>query len=177
MFASYGQSPTPERVALYAETVGNLPMSAVETGIRDAMREVGEFPPGPGTVRRCALAAARMRPGDPVELPREGGFRLGAGAQPVGALLSGLERRVAPNYRNVIDRARELRHEHHLPPTLDARLWSLGEAERELGYREPPHSCNCYPTRCGRQLEASLERVRAEAGERLRLARHLRVVS
>jgi len=158
MFASYGLTATPERCALYAETVGEFTAEQLRAGIRDAMREVREFPPGPGTVRRCVLAVARMRPGDPVEMPLDLGPRLGPGASPAAALVSGLERRVCHTYAEVVARAAVIRAARRLPDTLDARLWSLGEAEVELGYVDTP---------IDQALERSLRAMRAECGRRL----------
>lgn len=138
MFDSFGIEPTPSRIDMYLDTIGeHVPSEAFRLGLRDAMREAGDFPPGPGTVRRHCLANAGMRPGDPLETPRENGPRVGAGAQPVGQLLSGIESRVSRNYARVVARAREIRTERALPDTLDARLYSLGVAESELHFIDP----------------------------------------
>jgi hypothetical protein len=173
MFDAYGQVATPSRIDAYLEVVGGVPVAALREGMRDAMREAQDFPPGPGTVRRCSLAIAGMRPGDPMETPRELGFRLGAGAQPMGALMSGLEARIERNYAKVIQRAKELRDERKLPATIGSRLWSLGEAERELGFREGPYACQCWPNRCGPEHEIGLAKQRADAEQRLRAAGYL----
>jgi hypothetical protein len=168
MFAVYGQQATAERIALYADTVGeHFAVPVLLDGIRDAMREAGDFPPGPGTVRRCVLAAAKMRPGDPVQLPepRDNTPRLGPGAQPTGALFSRMERRVERSYQRVIERAKEIVAERKLPITLDSRLWSLGEAERELNFIESS-PCRCSTPCSRKQLDVSLERVRHAAGVR-----------
>ena len=165
MFSAYGQQPTPERIALYVETVGDFAAPVLLEALRDAMREAGEYPPGPGTVRRHALAVAKLRPGDPVELPAGDHFpRLGPGKAPLGALFDGLEGRVERNYRRVIERAREIVRERKLPASLDARLWSLGEAERELKFVESP--CRCEPRRCGPEFWVSLANQRRLAGIR-----------
>lgn len=90
MFDAYGQSPTPSRLETYCDVIGeHLPTSAVLVGIRDAMREAGDYPPGPGSVRKAALAAARLRAGDPpppIDLPQEAGRR--DGWRPLAALLT-----------------------------------------------------------------------------------------
>lgn len=164
MFDAYGQTPTPSRVDAYLEVVGGVPLEALEPAIRDAMREAGDYPPGPGTIRRHALATAQMRPGDPE--PHHAGDtfpRIGPGDAPIGALFSGLERRVERNYQRVIARAREIVRERRLPASLDARIWSLGEAERELGWIDTP--CACWP-RCGPELDRRLEVQRHAAGVR-----------
>lgn len=164
MFSAYGQQPTPERIALYVETVGDFAGPVLLEALRDAMREAGEYPPGPGTVRRHALAVAKLRPGDPVEHPPGDPFpRLGPGAAPLGELFSGLERRVERNYQRVIARAREIVRERRLPASLDARLWSLGEAERELNFADTP--CRCFPP-CGPEFRVSLANQRRLAGIR-----------
>lgn len=176
MFDAYGQVPSPSRIDIYLEVVGNLPIASFTEGIRDAMRESTDFPPGPGTVRRCVLASANMRPGDPPlpELPHEAGPRIGAGDS-LPALVSGLERRVERNYANVIRRAAEIRVERKLSDTLDARLWSLGQAESETGYREGQYDCRCVDRqgrcrKCGPNFEASIAQQRANAGRRLGVA-------
>jgi hypothetical protein len=178
MFDAYGQVATPSRIDAYLEVVGNVPMPALREGVRDAMRESKDFPPGPGTIRRCALASAGMRPGDPMEMPRDAGPRIGAG-DPVPALISGIERRVARDYATVFQRASQIRTELKLPDTLDARLWSLGRAEVDTDYHEPPYACQCVDGNgnrkpCGPAFAASLDRTRREAGERLRAAGYLR---
>lgn len=164
MFDAYGQTPTPSRIDSYLEVVGGLPLDALAEGMRDAMREAGEYPPGPGTVRRHALAVGRMRPGDPVETPRDTSApRIGPGDAPLGALFDGFERRVERSYRRVIERAREIVRERRLPVNLDSRLWSLGEAEAELNFIESP--CRCDP-RCGPSFWLSLAAQRRAAGIR-----------
>lgn len=167
MFDSYGQVPTPSRLDTYADVLGNMPLGALAEGIRDAMREVGDYPPGPGTIRRHALAVAKMRPGDPVELPApvDNFPRLGPGTAPVGALFSGLERRVERSYQRVMARAREIASERSLPWTLDVRLWALGEAEADLNFVESS-PCRCA-TPCSKgELERSLTEQRRLAGLR-----------
>lgn len=163
MFDSYGQTPTGSRIASYIEVVGHLPIEALREGIRDAQREVGDYPPGPGTIRRHTLAVARMRPGDPSPLFAAPNTtpRLGSGS--VGDVMAGLEGRVERNYRRVIERAKEIQRERRLPASLDSRLWSLGEAERELDFREA--ACACQP-RCRADFWASLEEQRRQAGVR-----------
>lgn len=173
MFVTYGQQATPERIAMYHETIGpNASPSHLEEAIRDAMRESSDYPPGPGTIRRHLLAVARLRPGDPIEMPREVGPRIGAGAAPVGALFSGLERRVERSYQPVIARSREVRAERGLPDTLDARLYSLGVAERDVSFVDHPHAaCQCKSVRFScRDLDARLYFQRSAAEARLRNA-------
>jgi hypothetical protein len=82
---------------------------------------------------------------------------------------------VSRDYATVITRARELRSGRKLPDTLDARLWSLGEAEREVGYREAPYACQCVDhlgrrKPCGPGFEASLALIRREAARKLQAA-------
>lgn len=166
MFDSYGQVATPSRIDSYLDVIGNVPLDALEGGLRDAMREVGDYPPGPGTVRRHALAVGRLRPGDPVELPPEIEHpRIGPGDAPIGALFSGLERRVERSYQRVIARAREIAAERRLPWTLDVRIWALGEAERDLHFVESS-PCRCVTPCDKRSLERSLAEQRRLAGLR-----------
>ena len=70
MFDAYGQAPSPSRIDVYLDVIGNYQGEPLREGIRDAMREAGDFPPGPGTVRRCAIAAFRTARPDPVPSPR-----------------------------------------------------------------------------------------------------------
>lgn len=175
MFVTYGQEPKPERVAMYVETLGPCSASHLGEAIRDAMRETpGNFAPGPGTVMQHLRAIRRTRAGDPQlpETPRDTGPRLGAG-DPTPALFSGIEARVERNYANVIRRAAEIRAQHALPETLDARLWSLGKAEIELGWRDQPYACRCNPP-CGTRLDRDLKQQRDESERRLREAGYLR---
>lgn len=168
MFSAYGQAATPERIAIYAETIGDAAPHHLAEALRDAMREVGDYPPGPGTIRRHILAIRRERPGDPMPIaPPPDAPRIGPGTAPAGALFSGLEGRVERSYQRVIERARAIRAELALPDTLDARLYSLGAAEAELHYVEPRGSCRCFP-RCGEDFERRLSAARLEAAARLR---------
>lgn len=69
-----GQPWTPSRIAEYlallppATTVGEL-----REGRRDAMRESGDFPPGPGSVAKAVSALRRRREEEPavLRLPAE----------------------------------------------------------------------------------------------------------
>lgn len=173
MFDAYQQSATPSRIDTYLDVIGDLPVRVIEEAIREAMRTADGFPPGPGTIRRQALAIAGMRPGDPVEMPRDVGPRIGPGAAPAGSLLSGIEARVERNYARVIARSREIRSERKLPDSLDARLYSLGVAESELHYADSPYACRCAP-RCDMgALDRSLAEQRENAEARLRRAGYL----
>lgn len=62
MFDAYQQVATPSRIDTYLDVIGaHIPAEAVCEGIRDAMRECEHFPPGPGPIRRAALACWRVQ--------------------------------------------------------------------------------------------------------------------
>jgi len=74
MFDAYGQTANPSRIDSYLDVIGEFPLWALQHGIREAMREAGDFPPGPGTVRRCCKVEARaIHPTEPYS-PREPGI-------------------------------------------------------------------------------------------------------
>ena len=92
-------------------------------------------------------------------------------------MIEAFEGRVEHSYQRVVARARELRQSLALPDTLDARLYTLGRAESELHYVEPPGACQCWP-RCNREEhERKLSATRRAAESRLRIAGFLRDVA
>lgn len=137
MFDAYGQTPTTSRLEMYDETIPPCSPSQLAEGIRDAMREAQDFPPGPGTLTRCVRAVARTRPGDPTGDWRFAGQRNERtipAAQSAGALLAGAAART-PGMARIFARAREIRAAGVVPPDLWGRFASEVIAELEFDPR------------------------------------------
>ena len=131
MFGAYNQPCSPERLAMYVEVIGEPDPAALREAIRDAMRESGDFAPGPGTVKRHLAAVTRTRPGDPQQTypvaPRVG--QIAAGAI-TGALVANAAART-PGMQAIFKRAREIRAAGLVPPDLWGRFASEVMAELE----------------------------------------------
>jgi hypothetical protein len=137
MFEAYGQTPTPSRIEMYLETIPPCSLSQFTEGIRDAMREAQDFPPGPGTITRCVRAVARTRPGDPTgdwSLAGPRAERALPAGRPVAQILAGAAART-PSMARVFARAREIRAAGLVPPDLWGRFASEVMAELEIDPR------------------------------------------
>ena len=136
MFDAYGQTPTTSRLEMYDEVIPPCSPSQLAEGIRDAMRDSQDYPPGPGTMTRCVRAVARARPGDPAgwQFAGQRQERQVASGQAAAALMSGLARRT-PSMTEVFKRAREIRAAGLVPPDIWGRFASEVMAELEMDPR------------------------------------------
>ncbi len=153
MFAAYNQPCPPERLAMYAEVLGTPEPEALEEAIRYAMRESGDFAPGPGTIHRNLRAVTRSRPGDPVgdwQFAGQRNERALPSGQAAAQLMDGLARRT-PSMTEVFKRAKEIRAAGLVPPDIWGRFASEVMAELEMD----PHA----------EVSAEMRRCMAHARE------------